>query len=389
MTMVLFTGHAAKRITRGVFAGSIAKRVALAFAIPLFLVSCSDGQALDPRTGIPLVRVAAVRVTDTGARSFTGTVEARVRSDLGFQVSGKIVTRLVDAGQTVKRGQLLMRIDPIDLKLAAAAQEQAVVAARARAEQAANDEQRYEELRDTGAVSVSAYDQIKSAAAAARAQLSAAEAQAHVARNANAYSELVADRDGVVTETLAEPGQVVSAGQAVVRLAHAGRREAVIQLPETFRPALGSAAEATLFGGAGRTAPASLRQLADAADPLTRTYEARYVLEGELANAPLGATVTLRMSDGSVNDRPHLQVPIGALVDRGNGTGLWIISGEPARVAWKPISVESLDDRSATFTGEVTPGERVVALGAHLLREGDEVRIADGSATVAVTDARP
>lgn len=361
----------------------------LVLVMTMVLAACSKAEPADPRTAVPKVRMAIVQTAGSASRSFTGTVAARVQSDLAFRMPGKVVNRFVDLGQNVKRGQLLMQIDPIDLELAAAAQEQAVAAARALAEQMAKDEQRYEELRDTGAVSISAHDQIKSAAAAARAQQSAAEAQAHVARNATAYSELVADSDGVVTETLAEPGQVVSAGQAVIRLAHAGRREAVIQLPETFRPALGSAAEATLFGASGGATRASLRQLADAADPLSRTYEARYVLEGEVANAPLGATVTVRMSDGSMNGRPRLQVPIGALVDRGNGGGLWVVEGDPARVAWKPISVETLDDRSAIFTGEVNPGARVVALGAHLLREGDEVRIADGSATVAAAKPRP
>jgi RND family efflux transporter MFP subunit len=174
--------------------------------LPLALTACSESTASDPRTEAPLVRAAIVEDSAPASRSFTGTVAARVQSDLGFRVSGKVLARLVDAGQTVKRGQPLMRIDPVDLKLAAAAQEQAVAAARARAQQTAEDEARYRDLRGTGAVSVSAYDQIKAAADAAKAQLSAAEAQADVARNASRYAELVADGDGVVMETLAEPG---------------------------------------------------------------------------------------------------------------------------------------------------------------------------------------
>ena len=363
--------------------------LSLVLAMPMVLGACSEADSADPRTAIPHVRTAIVQSAGLSSRSFTGTVAARVQSDLGFRVSGKVVTRLVDVGQSVKRGQLLMRIDPVDLKLAAAAQEQAVAAARALSEQTARDEQRYADLRGTGAVSASAYDQVRSAAESARAQLSAAEAQAHVARNANAYGELVADSDGVVIETLAEPGQVVSAGQAVIRLAHAGRREAVIQLPETFRPAIGSVGEAMLFGAVGTATRASLRQLADAADPVTRTFEARYVLEGDLAGAPLGTTVTVRVPDGPVSGTPRLQVPIGALVDRGSGTGVWVIDADTARVAWKPVSVETLDDRTATFTGEVGQGARVIALGAHLLRENDQVQIADDASTVAAKDLQP
>src|SRR5437868_12010968 len=230
-------------------------------AFPLVLSACGEKAPADPRTEAPLVRAAFVQAVSPSSRTFTGTVAGRVQSDLGFRVPGKVLERLVDAGQTVKRGQPLMRVDPVDLKLAAHAQQEVVAAARARAQQTAEDEARYRDLRGTGAISASAYDQVKAAADAAKAQLSAAAAQADVARNASRYAELVADGDGVVMETLVEPGQVVNAGQAVVRLAHAGRREAVVQLPETLRPAIGSVAMAMLFGGENTAVPAKLRQL--------------------------------------------------------------------------------------------------------------------------------
>lgn len=267
--------------------------------LPLALAGCGDKTPADPRTATPLVRVATVGDASSAARSFSGTVAARVQSELGFRVSGKVSERLVDAGQRVTRGQPLLRIDPVDLKLAAQAQQEAVTAARARAQQAGEDEARYRDLRGTGAISASAYDQIKAAADAAKAQLSAAQAQADVARNANRYTDLLADADGVVMETLVEPGQVVAAGQPVVRLAHAGRREAIIQLPETLQPVVGSTAQATLFGNAGVTEPATLRQLSDSADRLTRTFEARYVLGGALADAPLGTTVSIRIPEAA------------------------------------------------------------------------------------------
>ncbi|MPW23545.1 efflux RND transporter periplasmic adaptor subunit [Paraburkholderia sp. CNPSo 3157] len=358
-------------------------------ALPFALVACGGKAPSDPRTEAPLVRVAVVQGAIPASRSFTGTVAARVQSDLGFRVSGKVLERLVDAGQPVKRGQPLMRIDPVDLKLAAQAQEEAVAAARARAHQTAEDEARYRDLRGTGAISASAYDQIKAAADAAKAQLSAAEAQADVARNATRYAELVADGDGVVMETLAEPGQVVSAGQAVVRLAHAGRREAVIQLPETLRPAIGSVAQATLFGKDGVGVPATLRQLSDTADRLTRTFEARYVLEGALANAPLGATVTIQIPDAHASVQGGLQVPMGALFDAGKGPGVWVINGKPAKVSWRPVAIQHLEDDGARIAGQLQQGDRVVALGAHLLREGEQVRVAGQTAATSTEGVRP
>ncbi|MGV7165540.1 efflux RND transporter periplasmic adaptor subunit [Xanthomonas axonopodis pv. cajani] len=351
--------------------------------LPLGLSACGGKAQTDPRTAAPLVRVATVGDAGAAVRTFSGTVAARVQSDLGSRVAGKVSERLVDAGQRVRRGQRLLRIDPIDLQLAARAQQDAVAAARARAQQTADDEARYRDLRGTGAISASAYDQIKAAADAARAQLSAAQAQADVARNANRYTDLLADADGVVMETLVEPGQVVAAGQPVVRLAHAGRREAIIQLPETLRPQVGSVAQASLFGDAAVSVPATLRQLSESADRLTRTFEARYVLDGALAQAPLGTTVNLRIADDTaINARPGLQVPLAALFDAGKGPGVWVIAGNPTKVSWRPVAVLGLDDDHANVAGTLARGERIVALGAHLLREGEQVRIAGENAAV-------
>jgi RND family efflux transporter MFP subunit len=348
--------------------------------LPLMLVACGEKKQSDPRTDAPLIRAAIVKDAALAARAFTGTVAARVQSDLGFRVSGKVLERLVDTGQTVKRGQALMRIDPADLKLTALAQQEAVAAARARAQQTAQDEARYRDLRGTGAISASAYDQVSAAADAAKAQLNSAEAQAEVARNASRYTELVADADGVVMETLVEPGQVVGAGQAVIRIAHAGRREAIIQLPETLRPAIGSAGLASLFGKDGAAAPTKLRQLSDTADRLTRTFEARYVLEGELADAPLGATVTIQIPDAQSAPQSAWSVPLGALFDAGKGPGVWVIQGQPTKVNWRPVTVQRLGDDTALITAQLKQGERIVALGAHLLRDGTQVRIADQAA---------
>jgi RND family efflux transporter MFP subunit len=345
--------------------------------LPLALAGCGNKHASDPRTEAPVVGIAPVTVAPAASLSFTGVVGARVQSDLGFRVAGKVLQRLVDTGQTVKRGQVLMRIDPIDLRLDAVARKETVAAARARAKQAAEDEARYRGLVAAGAVSASAYGQTKAAADSARADLQAAEAQADVANNASSYAVLVADADGVVVDTLAEPGQVVSAGQVVVRLAHAGPREAIVQLAETVRPAIGSEGDAALYGRDRLTVPTKLRQLSGTADPLTRTYEARYVLEGALTDAPLGATVTIRIPENGGSAQAGMQVPIGAVFDPGKGTGVWVVTGNPAHVAWRPVKVLGLTDDTARvdgLDGKLEVDTPVVALGAHLLHDGEKVR---------------
>src|SRR5215212_2805500 len=299
----------------------------------------------DLRQEPPIVRlVTATRVAGS-ERGFTGIIGARVQSNLGFRVPGKIMERLVNSGQQVKAGQPLMRIDETDLRLAVAAKRNAVAAARASFVQTEADEQRYAKLVSNGWASRQRYEQAKAALDTAQAQLATAEADARVAENEATYSVLVADADGTVVETLGEPGQVVSAGQAVVRIAEAGPREAVVALPETIRPAIGAVAEAIVYGGDGRRYAAHLRQLSNSADVQTRTYEARYVLDGEAAAAPLGATVTIRLA--SQASERQVQVPLGAVLDDGRKTGVWIVASATSTVRFRPVKLVRLSGETA------------------------------------------
>lgn len=318
-----------------------------------------------------MVRLVTAASVAGSERSFTGTVGARVQSDLGFRVAGKIVERLVDGGQQVTAGQPLMRIDDTDLRLALAAKRNAVAAARANVVQAEGDEQRYGSLHGNGWVPRQRYEQAKAALDTAAAQLAAAEADARVAENAATYAILVADVDGTVVETLGEPGQVVSAGQTVVRIAQAGPREAVVALPETIRPPIGSLAEASVFGDDRRRYTARLRQLSDSADAQTRTYEARYVLDGEAAAASLGTTVTLRLS--SQTRQPEVQVPLGAVLDDGETTGVWVFDSTTSTVRFQPVQLVRLTSETAVVFG-LNASDPFVSLGAHLLQEGARVR---------------
>jgi RND family efflux transporter MFP subunit len=333
---------------------------------------------LDPRQQPPLVRLVTAARAVESERRFTGTIAARVQSNLGFRVPGKVTARLVDVGQQVKAGQALMRLDNSDLRLVLTAKRNAVVAARAAATQARADERRYAALLQTVAGSPQRYDQAKAALDMAVAQLAAAEAEARVAENETAYSTLTADADGIVVETLAEPGQVVVAGQAVVRLAHAGPREALVSLPEAVRPGIGSRAEARVYGNVEQLSTATLRQLSDAADPQTRTYEARYVLDGEAAEAPLGATVMIRFVNPT--SQPEIQVPLGALRDGGSSPGVWVLDTATSTVNLRSVKLLRMTGETAVISG-VNVGERVVSLGAHLLHEGASVRtVAEKSA---------
>ncbi len=348
-------------------------------ASALVLTACGQPPQSDPRVADPLVSTAVVRPDTAGTQTFTGVVAARVQSDLGFRVSGKVVQRLVDVGQRVRKGQTLMKIDPVDLNLAITNQKGAVAAAKARFVQAQADEARLRTLVAAGAISAMSYDQSVAALNSAKAQLDAAQAQVDVAANASQYAELKADVDGLVVNTAAEPGQVVTAGQTVVQLAKDGAREAAVELPETLRPALQSRADARLYGNSGQPASATLRELSEAANPVTRTYAARYVLGDTLNNAPLGATIKITLREAASN-AAAVTVPLSALRNDGGAYSVWVVEPAALTLQARAVTVLSLGLETARISGEVKAGETVVALGTHLLHANQKVRLGNALA---------
>jgi RND family efflux transporter MFP subunit len=353
-------------MTIGLFAGWL--------TMALIAGGCSKPALKDPRLQSPMVEVFKAEAADSTRRTFTGIVEARVQSDLGFRVAGKILERSVDVGQRVQKGQPLMLLDSVDLKLSFAAQQANVEAARAKYTQTKADETRSAMLVKSGVISHREYDQDRAALDSAKAQLEAAEAQARVSNNSSEYAVLLADADGVIVRTLSEPGQVVAAGQTVIQLAHDGPREALINLPEGVRPDLGATAAARLYGQ-DQTYQARLRQLSDAADPASRTFEARYVLEGEAASAPLGSTVTITLVIRQTSGNKSVRVPVGAVYDRGSGPGVWIVD-DKSEVKFRRVQIASIGQEEVVVSHGVEAGENVVALGAHLLHEGQVVNSA-------------
>ena len=266
-----------------------------------------------------------------------------------------------------------MKLDPVDLNLSFAAQQAIVEAARAKYIQAKADEARFAALVKSGVVSRQEYDHARATLDSSKAQLEAAEAQARVSNNSSEYAVLLADADGVIVRTLSEPGQVVAAGQTVIQLAHDGPREALINLPEGVRPDLGTMASARLYGR-DQMYQARLRELSDAADPASRTFAARYVLEGEAASAPLGSTVTIGLLTKQTSGSQCVHLPVGAIHDRGNGPGVWIVD-DKSEVKFRSVTIASIGKEEVVVSGGVQAGEKVVALGAHLLHEDQIVNL--------------
>jgi RND family efflux transporter MFP subunit len=319
---------------------------------------------------VQVQRVAFAR--EQASRDFVGVVRARYETDLGFRVGGKIVTRVVNVGDRVQTDDVVARLDPRDFELQVESAEAELSAATSSLAQAAADEERYTTLKNRGFAAVAEFDRKKAAKDEAEGRLERAKRALDLARNQLAYTDLRAGADGVITATLAEPGQVVAVGQAVARLAHRGEKEAVVALPETWLgEARASRATMRLWSDPDRSFAAHLRELSPQADPATRTYAARFTILDANDSVALGMTATITLTRAT--DAPVAKLPLAAVLNRGTGPTVYVIDDAGA-LALRPITVASFTEDAALVTGGVAEGDKVVTLGVQKLVAGARVR---------------
>lgn len=324
------------------------------------LAGCSKPEA--PAQPLRTVRVMKVDgAAVSGSLTFPGEVRARYESRLGFRLGGKIVERRVDVGAAVKRGQVLARLDAQDAALNAAQAE----AARALAEAEAK---RYRDLRAKNFVSQAVLDAKETA-------LKTAAAQAGMAKNQAAYTTLVADRDGVVTAVEAEAGQVVSAGQTVLRVAEGSEKEILIAVPESdvekLRTAEGFAV--VLNSLPGRSWAGRLRELSPGADAATRTFTARIGVPEADESVRLGmsARVEVKVSRGDT----ALRLPLSAFFTRNEQANVWVVDPATQTVTLTKVETDGVVGNEMRVKGGLESGMLVVTAGASLLEPGQKVRL--------------
>lgn len=347
---------------------------ALGLVSTLALAGCNETAAQKDQPTRPVLVTKVEYRPEAPVRSFVGTIRPRIETDMGFRVAGKVAQRLVEVGDRVEAGQPLAILDSVDLKLQAEQAEAEFRAATGVLAQAAAAEGRVKELRARGWATEAQMDQARAAADEARARLNRAERSVELTRNSLSYTTLVADSRGVVTATLINPGQVVAAGQAAIRVARSAEKEAVVSIPETL---LGRArdgqASVTLWSDPDRKYAARLREIAPAADAVTRTYLAKFSLPDADDKIQLGMTATLTLADP--DSERVARLPLSALFDQGSGPSMFVVEGNSDRLRLVPVKVKAYEAKDVLVTGGIEDGASVVTLGVQKLDTGQKVRV--------------
>lgn len=349
------------------------------FVLPLLilplLLACQEAPtASDP---VRAVRTLKVQVGSAATvHEYAAEVRARVESRLGFRVSGKLLQRQVGLGDAVKAGQPLARLDAGDLLLAQDAARAGLRAAQAQLALSDAEFKRYQELRAQGFISGLELERRETALKAARSQAEQSAAQAGVQANQAGYALLTADAPGVVTAVEAEPGMVLAAGATVIRLAHDGPRDAVFSVPEDQSEALRAligqrgALQLRPWGETRALLPATVREVAAAADPVTRTF----LVKADIGQNTLrlGQTATVLLATPAQGDA--IKLPLTAVFEQGGRANVWLVDAATMQVRLQPITVAGADGNQVVVASGLSSGQAVVTAGVHTLTPGQRVR---------------
>lgn len=340
----------------------------------LLLVACSKPSPVE-------VPVRSVKVMTVGLQSmqsgqeFAGEVRARIESRLGFRVSGKLTSRLVEVGQHVKAGQLLAQLDPQDFKLGTDAARAQLAAAATNRDLAAAEFKRFKALKEQNFISGAELERREATLTAAQAMWTQAQAQLASQSNQASYTSLFADVSGVVTAVEAESGQVVSAGMPVVRMAQDGPRDVVFALPEDKLGSLkiGTGALVRLWPSAN-VVTGLVREVAASADPVTRTFAVKVALSAQDAPA-LGATASVLPQNLAQLQAPQIKLPTSAFRQEGQSSAVWVLDPVAMTVKLQPVQIATADGNEVVVANGLTPGMQVVVAGVHVLSPGQKVTI--------------
>lgn len=344
------------------------------FCVMLF-AGCQKAEP--PAPGVRPALVQKVIESDAGDRTvYPGEIRARHEADLAFRIGGKVVARLVDVGAIVRKGQVLAQLDPQDVVLAAQSATAQAAAAEADHAFAKAELERTRKLVDQKFVSQTVLEAKQASYDASRARLSQAQSQATVAANQAGYAKLVADQDGVITAVFVDAGQVVGAGQAVMKLARPDQKEVLINVPEHRVEVLRKPVKVLVSGWvrpevlvAGR-----VREIAPAADATTRTFGVRISIPDPLPEMKLGTTANVLFAMDDARQPGHVLLPLTALTQHDGKPAVWVVDPTSSAVTIRTVQIGHYREDGVTVLSGLKKGELVVVAGVHKISAGQRVR---------------
>ena len=350
------------------------KKIFVISLVALLLVACEK-----PVEPPPPPRPALVTVVGKSAANnvmvLVGEVKSRFESNQGFRIKGKIIERKVDVGSTVKKGQVIARLDASDTNLGAAASMADVRAAEANYALAKSDVERQRQLVDKKFISQSALDRFEAQLKTAGARVNQAKAQAAVSGNQTRYTALVADRDGVVTQIHAEPGQVVDAGEMIAQVVDTKQIEVLVAVPESRMATLkvGDAVTVKLWANQAnnqeKTYAGKVREIAPAASASTRAFDVRVTISDPDDAVKLGMTAGVRLAQAEADE---ITIPTGALTQINGKSAVWVIDKKNIANP-REVVAGQYTENGVMVTSGLQAGEMVAIAGVHTLIKGQKV----------------
>ncbi|MGH8616380.1 MAG: efflux RND transporter periplasmic adaptor subunit [Burkholderiales bacterium] len=340
----------------------------------LALLAACGPAAEPPAPEVRPVRVVTIETRVGGeTASLTGTVQSQTDVNLSFRVDGRMVTRSVNVGDTVRAGQLVATLNPENEQNSVTSARAQLSAAQGQLTEARNNLERNKRLLAQNFISQAAFDQITQVERTARAQVDSAQAQLNIAQNRLGYTRLSADVGGVVTAVGAEPGEVVQGGRMIVQLATESGRDAVFDVPAQIKDSVPANADVTvtLSMNAAASAMGRVREVSPRADPVTGTFRVRVGLTKPPAAMRLGSTVTGRVK---LETASGVSIPASALVRSDRQTAVWVVDPKAMTVSSRAISVGESTASTVAVASGLNPGDIVVTAGAQALRPGQKVR---------------
>ncbi len=353
------------------------RRAANLMLATLALSACDSSEDADKTTQPRPVLTAIAELRPARSEEYAGTVEPQIKTDIGFRIIGRLISRDVDVGDTVARGERLAAIDPTALELAVRSASAEVGSALAQLTNAQAAAERQRALLTTQASSQATVESADQAAIAAEATVSRAQAALAKAEEQLSYAQVEATFDAVVTATAAEVGQIVEPGDAVVTIARPDLRDAVVDIPVDSGPiAIGTKFRIALQMDPSAVVAGSVREVAPEADAITRTLRVRIALIDPPPSFRLGTTVRATLERDAT---PALTLPASALLEQDGKAYVWLIDEKDSIAVKQEIGVAHREDGIFTVATGLQPGARVAIAGVHTLEDRQKVILPEGN----------